>query len=262
MAESTGWHRESQSRWNSGDRSVYCAPSCQCPSEVPVKRDEVRRMFDAIAPTYDLLNGVLSLGIDSFWRKRLLRSLGPLGGQRVLDIACGTGDVMIGLAGKHPQLLVGLDVSHEMLRRANIRLSRTTAPSQLVAGVAEALPFSDEAFDLVTVAFGIRNFEDLASGLREMRRVLRPSGSLRILEFSRPQPGLWGWLFRMYFTNVLPRIGRWISGHPEAYRYLPESVATFPDARTLDAFVRAAGFTASRSTPLSGGIVTLTEAER
>jgi demethylmenaquinone methyltransferase/2-methoxy-6-polyprenyl-1,4-benzoquinol methylase len=219
-------------------------------------------MFDAIAPTYDLLNSILSGGVDAWWRRRLVRSLGPLTDLDVLDVACGTGDLLLGLSGQRPAQLVGLDLAPAMLRIAGQRLERAGVRARLVNGAAEELPFAAESFDVVTVAFGIRNFEDLPQGLREMRRVLRPGGRARILEFSRPRPGIWGALFTWYFTTVLPAVGRWISGHPDAYRYLPDSVAAFPDAPALAAVLHEAGFTVTRSVPLAGGIATLTLAER
>lgn len=218
-------------------------------------------MFDAIAPTYDLLNTVLSFGVDGWWRRRLVRSLGPIDGREILDVACGTGDLLILLARRRPARLVGLDLAPEMLRRAEQRMTHAGVSAVLVTGAAEELPFVDRSFDIVTAAFGIRNFEELSRGLSEMRRVLRPGGSLRILEFSRTGRGTWGWLFRWYFMFVLPSIGRWVSGHNEAYRYLPDSVETFPDAETLSSLLRTAGFSGVRSTPMSGGIATLTIAE-
>lgn len=219
-------------------------------------------MFDAIAPTYDLLNRLLSFGVDAIWRRRLIRSLGVIRGRRVLDVACGTGDLLLGLAQYRPQMLVGVDLSFEMLRKATLRLRPRNVPAFLTSGAAEALPFTGGSFDVVTVAFGIRNFEDLGSALREMRRVLRPGGQLRILEFSRPRSGLWGSLFTWYFVSVLPKVGRWISGHPAAYSYLPESVASFHDAASLSTLMLDAGLTVIGAQPFTGGIATLTLAAR
>ncbi|MCU0453281.1 MAG: bifunctional demethylmenaquinone methyltransferase/2-methoxy-6-polyprenyl-1,4-benzoquinol methylase UbiE [Bacteroidetes bacterium] len=225
-------------------------------------REEARRMFDAIAPTYDVLNRVLSFGVDALWRRRLIRTLQPLAGQRILDVACGTGDLLIGLSQEMPGSLVGLDLAPEMLQIAARRLRKAGVDGSLVRGAAECLPFASASFDVVSVAFGIRNFEDLSAGLREMHRVLRPGGQLRILEFSRPRRGLWGSLFTWYFVAVVPKIGRWISGHPEAYTYLPTSVAAFHDSDSLDQILRTAGLKVSASIPLTGGIATLTVAER
>lgn len=219
-------------------------------------------MFDAIAPTYDLLNRLLSFGIDAVWRRRLIRSLGTIGGRRVVDVACGTGDLLLGIARAGPGALVGVDLSFEMLRRAGRRLRERDVTALLTAGAAESLPLASGAFDVVTVAFGIRNFEDLERALREMRRVLRPGGQLRILEFSRPRSGPWGSLFTWYFISVLPKVGRWISGHPEAYSYLPASVASFHDAASLATILRNAGLTVIAMQPFTGGIATLTLAER
>jgi demethylmenaquinone methyltransferase/2-methoxy-6-polyprenyl-1,4-benzoquinol methylase len=219
-------------------------------------------MFDAIAPTYDLLNRLLSFGVDASWRRRLIRSLGDVGGRRVLDVACGTGDLLLGIARAGPGALVGVDLSFEMLRRADHRLRERGITALLTTGAAEALPLAGGIFDVVTVAFGIRNFEDLEKALREMRRVLRPGGQLRILEFSRPPSGPWGSLFTWYFISVLPKVGRWISGHPVAYSYLPASVASFHDAASLATLVRNAGMTDIEVRPFTGGIATLVLASR
>jgi demethylmenaquinone methyltransferase/2-methoxy-6-polyprenyl-1,4-benzoquinol methylase len=219
-------------------------------------------MFDAIAPTYDLLNRLLSFGVDASWRRRLIRSLGGIGGRRVLDVACGTGDLLIGFAGSGPGLLVGVDLSFEMLRTAGRRMRQRGIDALLTTGAAEALPLASGMFDIVTVAFGIRNFEDVARALREMRRVLRPGGQMRILEFSRPPSGPWGALFRWYFFSILPKVGRWISGHPVAYSYLPASVASFHDADTLATLVQDAGMTVIEARRFTGGIATLWLAER
>lgn len=214
-------------------------------------------MFDAIAPTYDLLNRVLSFGIDTTWRKRLFRSLGSLRGLRALDVACGSGDLMLACRAAGVSWTVGADISVGMLRRAGERLGSTNGDHAVVAAAAEALPFRDASFDIVTVAFGLRNFEQPVTGLREMLRVLVPGGRLRILEFSEPRPGLWGRLFLWYFRAILPRIGARVSGHPQAYQYLHDSVQAFPSGRALLALVEQAGFTDTAFDPLSGGIATL-----
>ncbi len=219
-------------------------------------------MFDVIAPTYDLLNRALSFGIDTFWRKRLMRTLGPLEGRRTLDVACGSGDLILSCRDAGAALTVGADVSVGMLHQARNRLRSANPNHALVAAAAEVLPFRDGAFDVVTVAFGLRNFEEPLTGLREMLRVLSPGGQFRILEFSEPSPGVWGSLFRWYFRAVLPRIGALVSGHSEAYQYLYDSVQAFPSGRALVALVEKAGFTHATFDPLSGGIAILYSAAK
>lgn len=231
-------------------------------NDLAVKRDEVQRMFDAIAPTYDLLNGVLSLGIDRLWRRRLIRSLDDIRGCRILDVACGSGDLLVAFSARGVRSLAGADVATAMLRRAAARMAHSDVPCLLVAGAAENLPFRDMTFDVATVAFGVRNFEEPLAGLQELHRVLGPGGRLRILEFSEPPPGLWGAMYRWYFRRVLPRIGAWISGHPAAYFYLPDSVRAFPHGRAVIDMLTRVGFVHTSRSPLSGGVVTLYEAQK
>jgi demethylmenaquinone methyltransferase/2-methoxy-6-polyprenyl-1,4-benzoquinol methylase len=219
-------------------------------------------MFDAIAPTYDLLNGVLSFGIDRLWRRRLIRTLGDVHGSRILDVACGTGDLLAGFSGRGVAALAGVDVATAMLRRASRRMAQSPVPCLLVVGAAEALPFRDGTFDIATVAFGFRNFEDPLTGLRELYRILKPAGRLRILEFSEPPPGLWGLLYRWYFRTLLPRIGAWVSGHPTAYSYLPDSVRAFPSGTAVLDMLSQAGFDRSSRSLLSGGIATIYATEK
>lgn len=231
-------------------------------NDLAVKRDEVQRMFDAIAPTYDLLNGVLSLGIDRLWRRRLIRSLDNIRGCRILDVACGSGDLLVAFSGQGVRSLAGADVATAMLRRAASRMAQYDVPCLLVAGAAENLPFRDGTFDVAAVAFGVRNFEEPLAGLQELHRVLRPGGQLRILEFSEPAPGLWGTMYRWYFRMVLPRIGAWVSGHPAAYFYLPDSVQAFPNGRAVLDMLTLVGFGRTSRSSLSGGVATLYAAEK
>ena len=231
-------------------------------NDLAVKRDEVQRMFDAIAPTYDLLNGVLSFGIDRLWRRRLIRSLGGIHGCRILDVACGSGDLLVAFSRHGVRSMAGADIATAMLRRASTRMPQSSVPCLLVAGAAEELPFRDGTFDIATVAFGFRNFEDPLAGLQELHRVLRHGGRLRILEFSEPPPGMWGTVFRWYFRRVLPRIGAWVSGHPAAYSYLPDSVRTFPSVPAVLDMLTRVGFVHTSRSPLSGGVATLYAAEK
>lgn len=221
----------------------------------------VRAMFARVVPRYDLLNHLLSFNLDRGWRARTARQLRPWlqqPGARALDLGCGTGDLLAALARESRQqkdsaLLVGCDFCHPMLTRARQKLPEAV----LVEGDALALPFPDAAFDLVAVAFGLRNFADTAAGLREMRRVLRRGGLAAVLEFSRPHRGWLRLLYGGYSRWWLPRLGSWISGDAEAYRYLPASVERFPGPAELAALMRAAGFSRVEYRTMSGGIVAL-----
>ena len=239
----------------------------------PVRKEAatVRRMFGAIAPRYDLLNHLLSGGLDVLWRRAaaraLLADLGepPGRGWRVLDLCAGTLDMACAVADRREfrGKAVAADFALPMLRRGRRKLggrrARRVAP---VCADGLGLPFPDAAFDAVTVAFGVRNLEDLAGGLAEVLRVLGPGGRLAVLEFSRPANAVFRGLYRIYNRSVLPAVGGAISGHPEAYRYLPDTVAAWPDAPALARRIREAGFADVRFRTLTGGIVALHEARR
>jgi demethylmenaquinone methyltransferase / 2-methoxy-6-polyprenyl-1,4-benzoquinol methylase len=221
-------------------------------SETDASR-KVREMFTEIAPRYDFLNHLLSLEQDRVWRARTARRLRPILQQRdacVLDLCCGTGDLAFALARSGPAQVVGADFSHAMLLRANAK-SKTHrrdgkrdegAPAAFFEADALHLPFADAPFDLVTTAFGFRNLANYENGLKEIRRVLKDGGTLAILEFTEPPPGLTGDLYRWYCRTVLPRIGGLLSGNPNAYKYLPASVARFFHADELASVMRKAGF--------------------
>ena len=196
------------------------------------KKAEVERMFDKIAPRYDLLNRVLSLGIDVWWRKRALGYLRSAQPQQMLDVATGTADVAI-MAAKmlKPTQIIGIDIANQMLDfgRTKIKNEGLEATISLETGDSEQLRFADNSFDAVTVAFGVRNFENLEKGLSEMCRVLRPGGRAVILEFSRPHVFPFKQLYNAYFKYLLPLIGRLTSRDVRAYTYLFESVQAFPE---------------------------------
>jgi demethylmenaquinone methyltransferase/2-methoxy-6-polyprenyl-1,4-benzoquinol methylase len=200
--------------------------------EVEGKADAVEKMFDTIAPRYDLLNRVLSFGIDRYWRTRAVRLLDDEQPARVLDVATGTADLAIKAERMlHPREVVGIDLSAEMLDYGRKKLDRLGLSPRisLVQGDAQDLPFGDDSFDAALVAFGVRNFEDLNAGLRGIRRVLRPGGRLVVLEFSQPRTFPIKQLYAWYSRHVLPRIGGTLSPDQGAYEYLPNSVAQFPD---------------------------------
>lgn len=216
-------------------------------------------MFDAIAARYDFLNHLLSAGLDRRWRARALDSLELTGSEILLDVCTGTADVAIAAAARAPARIVGVDFAPAMLARglAKVRRAGLDRRIALVRGDATRVPLRAASVDAVTVAFGIRNVIDPAAALREMRRVLRLDGRLAILEFGEPRvPGLRA-AYLWYFRHVLPRIGRLVSRHENAYSYLPASVGTFPSPNQFVRVLRDAGFSDVTAVPLSFGIVYL-----
>ena len=227
--------------------------------------NKIREMFGQIAPRYDLVNRVLSLSIDRYWRWRTRRRMGsllPPGSGPLLDLCTGTGDLAIELSRLGS--IVGCDFSHPMLIRAGQKTQKRQldAAVSLVEGDALCLPFSDQIFRGLSVAFGFRNMEDYAQGLAEMNRVLRTGGTLAILEFSEPGTPGFKQLYQWYFRKILPLIGRLISGQNSAYSYLPESVREFPPPLELSRLLRNAQFHSVVHHRLSMGIATLTLARK
>jgi len=206
---------------------------------------KVREMFTQIAPRYDLLNHVLSLQLDRVWRARVARILQPILRRRdaaVLDLCCGTGDLALALSRGGSARVIGADFAHPMLVQANAKGASAGIP--FLEADALQLPFADAAFDLLTAAFGFRNLANYEDGLREMLRVLKPGGTLAILEFTEPPDGVMGDLYRWYFRRVLPWIGGVLSGDREAYTYLPRSVAKFFRPAQLGDLMHGVGFVA------------------
>lgn len=225
--------------------------------ERPDKAEGVRAMFAEIAPRYDLLNRVLSLGVDQGWRAAAAEEALRLRPQRVLDVATGTADFALELKRRAPQAeVIGCDFVPEMLSIGRRKARERHLDVRLEEGDALALPYPDASFDAVTCAFGFRNFADYARGLSEFYRVLKPGGRAVILEFPPPGGGLFGAFFRVYFQRVLPRVGALVSGSAGAYSYLPESVLAFPDPARLALLMHAAGFR-TRFRPLTFGIAAL-----
>ena len=211
-------------------------------------------MFDSIAPVYDRLNHLLSFGIDRSWRRRLVRAVSSFcalrGGEvKVLDMACGTGDVSIALRRKGLDV-VGADISENMLA-----IARKKAPEiDFRYGDASELPFADGSFDAVTIAFGIRNFDKRAQCIRELHRVLKEGGMLAIAEFSIPRNRLWRGIYTLYFKNILPAVGRLVSKQAYAYSYLPESSFDFPAPEKFRAELSEGGFRAVTARSMTGGV--------
>jgi len=218
-------------------------------------------MFSAIAPTYDLLNRLLSCGQDIYWRKAAVDRLEPASGQELLDVATGTGDVALEIGRRMPGALqvIGVDFSLPMLERAKVKILRRGLEKtvRLEQGCGENLPFRNNRFDGVTCAFGIRNYGNVVLGLREMYRVLRGEGKVVILEFSLPSNSLLRSLYTFYFERVLPGLGKIVSRHDTAYSYLPRSVSGFPSRDGFAKMMEETGFENVAYRDLTFGIVTL-----
>ncbi len=222
------------------------------------KSVRVRAMFAEIAPRYDFLNHALSLNIDRRWRRFVIRRLGDTLARPdavALDLCCGTADLAIALGARVPTL--GLDFCRPMLARGSDKLSRYACSVMLVEGDALKVPALDETFDIVTIAFGLRNLESVEAGLREIYRLLKSGGRTAVLEFSRPVIPVFRGLFNYYFTRILPLLGNTVSGSGFAYQYLPESVQDFPHQEALADLMRGVGFSNVRYYNLSGGVAAL-----
>lgn len=220
----------------------------------------VRDMFSGVAGRYDLLNHLLSLNIDKYWRSRTVRRVEPIlrrPDSQVLDICCGTGDLLIELEKKAGRRLYGSDFCHPMLTTASGKIERRAFRSVLFESDALRMPVADASLDLITVAFGVRNFANYRKGFEEMRRVLKPGGVAAILEFSQPPNPLFAAFYNFYSKHILPVIGGWISGSRKAYTYLPESVRKFPNADELAVVLKECGFQEAHYERMTFGIVAL-----
>lgn len=228
------------------------------------KKDQVARMFNNISRRYDFLNHFLSLGIDRGWRKRAIRLLRPLQPKYILDVATGTGDFAFQALDLNPDKVIGVDISEGMLEvgRKKIAKRNLAAKIELGRGDSENLLFEENKFDAVTVGFGVRNFENLEKGLREIYRVLKPDAMLVVLEFSRPRKFPFRQLYNFYFKVILPKIGRLISNDKSAYTYLPASVEAFPDGKDFENILRKTGFKNTTCKTLTFGISSIYTAQK
>jgi demethylmenaquinone methyltransferase / 2-methoxy-6-polyprenyl-1,4-benzoquinol methylase len=228
--------------------------------EIPDKEKAgVRQMFNDIAPRYDLLNNLLSFGTHRKWKRKTIRQFRDDDIQSFLDVATGTADLAILASRLKPGKIMGVDISPEMLAngRKKIKKRKLDTLIKLMIADSEVLPFVDNTFDGVTAGFGVRNFENLDKGLSEMCRVLRPGGRAVILEFSIPENKALRRMYFLYFLHVLPFIGRLVSRHGKAYRYLPDTVSSFPSGRDFLDIMEKAGFVRASYRPLSFGIATM-----
>jgi len=228
--------------------------------EQEAKKNQVARMFDGIAHRYDFLNHFFSLGIDVLWRKSCIRILRNEQPEKLLDVATGTADFAIEAVRMGLDVHVtGVDISAGMLDvgREKIAARGWNDRIELIQGDSVALPFDDGSFDGFTVAFGVRNFEDLQGGLQDMLRVLKPGAMGLVLEFSKPKHFPIKQLFGLYFKHIMPTVGKWVSKDPAAYTYLPESVQAFPEGEAFLDEMRKAGFVDVKAKSLTGGIATI-----
>lgn len=223
------------------------------------KKEVVKGIFNDIAPRYDLLNHFLSLNIDKIWRRKAVRMIGEGDKGRLLDVACGTGDFSIAAYKVGIKQVVGIDISTNMVDIGKKKVEAMGLTEQIIlqVGDSERMEFDDGSFDVVTVAFGVRNFEHLEIGLKEMRRVLKAGGKVIILEFSMPERFPMKQLYKFYFRHILPVVGGWISGNKGAYTYLPESVMKFPQGRTFLDILENCGFKHTARRKLSFGIASI-----
>jgi demethylmenaquinone methyltransferase/2-methoxy-6-polyprenyl-1,4-benzoquinol methylase len=223
------------------------------------KREQVAEMFDNISPKYDLLNHLLSGGVDIYWRKRAIKLLRKQQPKVILDIASGTGDFAIEALSLNPQKVIGVDISEGMLAVGREKIKKLGKESiiTLQSGDSENLSFTDNYFDAVIVSFGVRNFQNLLAGLTEMNRVMKSDGTCVVVEFSKPRSFPFKQLYNFYFKYILPLIGKTVSKDSAAYTYLPESVQAFPDGEAFLEIFKKAGFKNTKCIPLTFGICTI-----
>ena len=228
------------------------------------KKEQVTKMFDTISGNYDSLNRVISFGIDVTWRKNVLKLIAEKNPKNILDIATGTGDLAILMANTNAEKIIGLDISAGMLEigKQKVAQKQLNDKIEMVLGDSEKIPFEDNYFDAITVAFGVRNFEDLELGLSEILRVLKPNGRFVILETSVPTKFPFKQGYHFYTKNILPLIGRLFSKDKAAYSYLSESASNFPYGEALNNILRKVGFIDVKDMPQTFGVATIYSASK
>ncbi len=229
-----------------------------------MEKQYVRSLFDSIAYRYDLLNHLLSGGIDCYWRRKAVEHLKDIQPKRILDVATGTADFAIATMRLKPEKVIGIDIAEVMLRIGRGKLKKRGLDNviTLYSGEAESIQFETGSFDATIVAFGARNFEHLEKGLSEMRRVLRDGGKIIVLEFSRPRVFPFKQLYFFYFKAILPLVGKLVSRHNEAYTYLPDTVMKFPEGEAFLEILKKVGFTKVEEERLTFGIATIYSAKK
>jgi len=228
------------------------------------KTEEVAEMFSNISARYDFLNHLLSMGIDKRWRRRSVGILKNYNPKNILDVATGTGDFAIAALKLNPIRVVGIDISEGMLDVGRKKIEKIGAGNviEMLKEDSQKLTFEENSFDAITVGFGVRNFENIELGLKEMLRVLKPGGVCIILEFSKPKRFPIKQTFGFYSKYIMPKIGRSVSKDKKAYSYLPESVAAFPEGKDFEALLTKTGYSVIKSVPVSGGIATIYVSEK
>ena len=228
------------------------------------KKEQVAQMFDTISSEYDNLNRVISFGVDVSWRKKMVKMIAARNPKTILDVATGTGDLAILLSGIKTEKIVGLDISAGMLEigKQKIAAKNLSERIEMVLGDGEKIPFEDHTFDAITVAFGIRNFENLDAGLSEILRVLKPGGQFLILETSIPEKFPFKQGYKLYTKNIMPLIGRFFSKDKVAYKYLSDSASIFPYGENLNNILRNIGFIDVKNLPQTFGVATIYSASK
>jgi demethylmenaquinone methyltransferase/2-methoxy-6-polyprenyl-1,4-benzoquinol methylase len=228
------------------------------------KKEKIQKMFNDISGRYDFLNHFLSLGVDFSWRRKFVNQLSHYKPHHILDVATGTGDLALLISTLEPEHVTGIDIAGNMLAIAKQKATQKHLQDRLTfeEGDAEDLPFPDEVFDAVTVAFGVRNFEDLERGLSEMKRVMKTGGVMMILEFSHPASFPWKQLYGFYSKHMIPFIGKIVSRNKQAYSYLPESVSAFPSGKDFLDILEKVGMKNVSQRSLTFGVATIYTGEK
>lgn len=228
------------------------------------KKEQVEKMFDAISGNYDGLNRVISLGIDVKWRKKVVEIVGKNNPKQILDIATGTGDLALMMAKLNPERIVGLDISSGMLAVGKQKIAKANLSDkiEMIIGDSENMPFEDDTFDAITVSFGVRNFANLAKGIQEIARVLKPTGVLVILETSNPTKFPFKQGYKLYTNIALPIIGKLFSKDKIAYSYLSESANSFPFGEAFNNILQKNGFSITEDKPVTFGVATIYTARK